>query len=159
VWFTVKGWNYAHGALNVQFHVVNESGKVVYPQDGGWVSKYLPEGASNYTLDAFSWDVYGLGNHTYTLVARISGEEEKATTTVTIKPVNGTELKQVGFECDDPEFNGQDNSDVMGDIGVNVGVTIVLGGLAELPRAAKRVWDFIGPIIIRKNQERTFEVM
>ena len=76
-----------------------------------------------------------------------------------VKPVKGTELEQVGFECDDPEFNGQDNSDVKGGIVVNVGVTIVLGGLVKLPRAAKRVWDFIGPIIIRKNQERTFGVM
>ncbi len=110
VWFTVKGWNYAHDALNVQFHVVNESGKVVYPKDGDWISKYLPEGASNYTLDAFSWDVYGVGNHTYTLVARISGEEENDSATITIKPVNGTELKQMGFECDDIHFDFKDRA-------------------------------------------------
>lgn|GEM_PF-3843452 len=29
-------------------------------------------------------------------------------------------------------------------------VTIVLGELLELPRAAKIVWDFVGPIIVGK---------
>ena len=101
VYFTIKGWNYAHDALNVQFHVVNESDKVVYPKNGGWISKYLPRGASNYTLDGFSWGVYGVGDHTYTLVARISGEEEKDTATIIVKPVNGTELQQAGFKCSD----------------------------------------------------------
>ena len=104
VYFTIKGWNYAHDALNVQFHVVNESDKVVYPKNGGWISKYLPRGASNYTLDGFSWGVYGVGDHTYTLVARISGEEEKDTVTITVRPVNGTELEQVGSECSDLYF-------------------------------------------------------
>ncbi len=104
VWFTVKGWNYAHDALNVQFHVVNESGKVVYPKDGDWISKYLPEGASNYTLASFDRDVYGVGNHTYTLVARISGEKENDSATITIKPVNGAKLKQVGTECSNLYF-------------------------------------------------------
>ncbi len=108
VYFTIKGWNYAHDALNVQFHVVNESGKVVYPKDGGWISKYLPEGASNYTLDGFSWGVHGVGDHTYTVIARISGEEEKDTVIITVKPVSGTELKQVGFECDDIHFDFRD---------------------------------------------------
>jgi len=267
VWFTIKGWNYAQGALNVQFHVVNESGKVVYPKDGGWVSKYIPKDAENYTLASFERDVFGVGNHTYTVIARISGEEEKDTATIIVKPVNGTKLRQVGFECDDPEFNWnhgeytatlvckafvynpsqnsieistvsvkewsvdnpdlkdslehawvvgypsvihrsetgvitfentahtrlgtlekdlfgayvgvsieyvispqnlrdltfrgfdtinikQDDSDVIGDIGVNVGVTIVLGELLELPRAAKIAWDFIGPIIIGKIKNK-----
>ena len=110
VYFTIKGWNYAHDALNVQFHVVNESGKVVYPKDGGWISKYLPEGASNYTIDGFSWGVHGVGNHTYTVIARISGEEEKGSVTITVRPVNGTELKQVGFECDDIHFDFRDRA-------------------------------------------------
>ena len=101
VFFTVGAWNFAGDALNVQFHVVDESGRVVYPRDGGWISKYLPKGASNYTLDAFNWDIYGVDNHTYTVIARISGEEENDTATIIVKPVNGTGLKQVGFECDD----------------------------------------------------------
>ncbi len=64
-----------------------------------------------------------------------------------ISPQNSKDLTFRGFDM----INiNQDNSDVIGDIGVNVGVTIVLGELLELPRAAKIVWDFIGPIIVGK---------
>ena len=110
MFFTVKAWNFANDALNVQFHVVNESGKVVYPKDGGWVSKYIPKDAENYTLASFGRNVFGIGNHTYTVVARISGEEEKDTATIIVKPVNGTELKQVGFECEDIHFDFKDSA-------------------------------------------------
>ncbi|WP_297513366.1 hypothetical protein [Thermococcus sp.] len=103
MFFTVKVWNFANDALNVQFHVVNESGKVVYPQKGGWVSKYIPKGAENYTLTSFDRDVFGIGDHTYTVVARISGEEENDSVTIKVTPSNGT-LKQVGFECSDLYF-------------------------------------------------------
>ncbi len=264
VFFTVGAWNFAGDALNVQFHVVDESGRVVYPRDGGWISKYLPKGASNYTLASFDLNVHGVGSYTYTVIARISGEEEKDTATITIKPANGTELKQVGFECDDLYFNWnrgaytatlvckafiynpsqntveissvsvdnwlvdnqdlkdtlehawvvkypkainaskievltfentahaglgtlehnlfganvlvvlkytispgkghdikfigteiinikQDNSDVIVDIGVNVGVAIVIGELVELPIVAELAWDIIiGPLVIGK---------
>ncbi len=101
VWFTIKGWNYAHDALNVQFRVVNGSDKVVYPRDGGWISKHLPEGASNYTLASFEGNVFGIGDHNYTVIARISGEEENDTATIIVKPMNGRELQQAGFKCSD----------------------------------------------------------
>ncbi|WP_457753906.1 hypothetical protein [Thermococcus sp.] len=44
----------------------------------------------------------------------------------------------------------QDNSDVIKDVGVSIGVTIVLGEILELPRTAKIIWDFVGPIILIK---------
>ena len=78
MFFTVRVWNFASDALNVQFHVVDEGGKVVYPRDGGWVSKYISKDAENYTLASFDKDVFGIGNHTYTVIARF--QEKKKTT-------------------------------------------------------------------------------
>ncbi|WP_457742401.1 glycine zipper family protein [Thermococcus sp.] len=98
MFFTVKAWNFASDALNFQFHVVNESGKVVYPKDGEWVSRYIPKDAENYTLASFDRNVFGIGDHTYTVVARISGEEENDSVTIKVKPA--TALKAF-MDCSD----------------------------------------------------------
>ncbi|WP_145955319.1 hypothetical protein [Thermococcus henrietii] len=100
VYFTVKAWNFASDGLNIHFKVTDGEGAVVKE-----FNRFVPKGAGNYSVDAFSLKVYGVGKHTYTLTASIPGEEEKSTVTVGVEPTNGTKLEQVGFECDNPEFN------------------------------------------------------
>jgi len=100
VFFNVKAWNFLDYGLSVEFKVSDGDGAVIKE-----FSRYLPALAENYSVDAFSLTVYGVGNHTYTLTASISGEVERSTATVEVEPTNGTELEQVGFECDNPEFN------------------------------------------------------
>jgi len=270
VWFTVHVRNFENTALSLSGFVEDGNGTVIKRIDG-FEGRIPTNGEKNIT---FSYTVYGVGNHTFKLFLdnydgkpNGKGEEHWSKTTVEVKPVNGTELKQVGFECDDPEFNWnrgeytatlvckafvynpaqnsvgisivsvkewsvnnrdlkdalehawvvkypeainaskigvitfentahtglgtleydlfganvlvalnytispksgddvtfvgtdiisikQDDKDVIGDVGVNVGVTIVLGELVELPRTAKLAWDFIGPIVIGKIKNK-----
>jgi len=59
-------------------------------------------------LDYQSYTIHGVGNHTFKVFLdnsdgkpNGSGEEHWDEVRVEVKPVNGTELEQVGFECDD----------------------------------------------------------
>ena len=110
VTFIVKVWNHDSSALSLSGFVQDEDGVVIKKIEG--FEGRVPANAQNYTLTAFSLDVYGVGNHTYKLFLDNSdgepngvGEEHWSEVTVEVKSINGTELKQVGFECDDPEFN------------------------------------------------------
>jgi len=105
VFFTVKAWNFGDQAVSLSGFVEDENGTVV-KSVGGFIGR-LPANTRNYTLTAFSLDVYGVGNHTYKLFLdnydgkpNGAGEEHWSKVTVEVEPTNGT-LKQVGFECDD----------------------------------------------------------
>ena len=110
VFFTVRVWNFENSALSLSGFVEDEDGAVVKKIDG--FEGRVPANAQNYTLTAFSLDVYGVGNHTYKLFLdntdgkpNGAGEEEWSEVKVEVKPMSGVELEQVGFECNDPEFN------------------------------------------------------
>ena len=115
VFFTVRAWNFEDQAVSLSGFVEDEDGAIVKSIDG--FEGRVPANAQNYTLTAFSLDVYGVGNHTYRLFldnydgeANGKGEEHWSEVRVEVKPMNGTELKQVGFECDDIYFDFKDRA-------------------------------------------------
>jgi len=105
--FTVKASNYLGNAYSLFGYVVDEDGAVIKR-----VSTTLPASAQDYTLTSFSLQVSGVGTHTYTLFLdnydgepNGIGEEHWDEVRVIVHPSNETELQQVAFECNDPEFN------------------------------------------------------
>lgn len=115
VTFIVKVWNHDSSALSLSGFVQDEDGTIVKSIDG--FKGRVPAGAQNYTLTAFTLDVYGVGIHTFKLFLdnydgkpNGAGEEHWDEVTVEVKPTNGTELKQVGFECDDLYFDFRDRA-------------------------------------------------
>ncbi|GEM_PF-984444 len=114
VYFTVKVWNFENSAIPLSGFVKDENGTIVKSIDG--FEGRVPANAQNYTLTAFSLDVYGVGNHTFKLFLdnadgepNGAGEEHWSEVTVEVKPTNGT-LKQVGFECKDIYFDFRDRA-------------------------------------------------
>lgn len=108
VFFTVRIWNFDSSAISVRGFVEDESGAIIKRIDG-FEGRAPANGEKNIS---FSYTIHGVGNHTFRVFLdnydgepNGAGEEHWAEVTVEVKPVNGTELKQVGFECDDPEFN------------------------------------------------------
>ncbi len=110
-----------------------------------WVVKY-PEAINASKIGVITFENIAHAGLT-TLEKDLFGAYVGVSIEYVISPKNSRDLTLKGFDIINIK---QDNSDVMGDIGVNVGVTIVLGELVELPRAVKLAWDFIGPIIIGK---------
>jgi len=93
VFFTVKAWNFEDQAVSLSGFVEGENGTIVKSIDG--FEGRLPANARNYTLTAFSLDVYGVGNHTYKLFLdnydgkpNGAGEEHWSKVTVEVKPIS-----------------------------------------------------------------------
>ncbi|WP_175059044.1 hypothetical protein [Thermococcus sp. 2319x1] len=63
-----------------------------------------------------------------------------------ISPQNSTDLTFTGF---DTTIIKQDDSDLILNVGVIV-PTVLLGEVVELPTVARIIWDFGGPIVLRK---------
>ena len=91
MFFTVKAWNFASQAVSLSGFVEDEDGAVV-KSIGGFEGR-VPANVQNYTLTAFSLDVYGVGNHTYKLFfdnvdgkPNGAGEEHWSEVTVEVKP-------------------------------------------------------------------------
>ncbi|WP_048151448.1 hypothetical protein [Palaeococcus ferrophilus] len=108
VYLTVKVRNFDAGALSLSGFVEDESGAIIKRIDG-FEGRIPANGVKNIT---FGYTVYGVGAHAFRVFLdnydgepNGKGEEHWAEVTMEVKPVNGRELKQVGFECDDPEFN------------------------------------------------------
>ncbi|MDK2913244.1 MAG: hypothetical protein PWQ79_159 [Thermococcaceae archaeon] len=107
VFFTVRIWNFDSSAISVRGFVEDESGAIIKRIDG-FEGGVPANGGRNVS---FSYTIHGVGNHAFKLFLdnydgepNGAGEEHWAEVTVKVKPVNGTELKQVGFECSDLYF-------------------------------------------------------
>ncbi|AIF69881.1 hypothetical protein PAP_07455 [Palaeococcus pacificus DY20341] len=112
VYFTIKAWNYGNTAIPLSGFVEDEDGAVVKRIDG--FAGRLPANAQNYTLTAFSLDVYGIGNHTFKLFLdnydgkpNGAGEEHWSEVKVEVKPWKA-DLK---LECDDGVVLGENDVD------------------------------------------------
>ncbi|WP_456365689.1 hypothetical protein [Thermococcus sp.] len=104
VYFTAEVRNYESEALSLVGFVEDEEGAVIKRIDG-FEGRIPANGEKNIT---FSYKVYSVGEHTFKLFLdnydgkpNGYGAENWSKTTVEVKPVNGTELKQVEFECND----------------------------------------------------------
>ncbi|MFA4720004.1 hypothetical protein [Pyrococcus kukulkanii] len=111
VTFLVKVWNYNSDRVSLKGFVSDGDGAIVKNID--WT--VIPANAQNYTVTTFTLTVYGVGEHKYKLFLdnydgkpNGKGEEHWDEVRVEVRPMNGTELKQVGFECNDPEFHWED---------------------------------------------------
>ncbi len=112
VFFTVKAWNFANQAIPLSGFVEDEKGAIVKSIDG--LEGRVPGNAQNYTLTAFSLDVYGVGNHTYKLFLdnadgepNGAGEEHWSEVTMEVTPWKA----DMKLECDSKVVLNKDDVD------------------------------------------------
>ncbi|ASI99775.1 hypothetical protein A3L02_09465 [Thermococcus celer Vu 13 = JCM 8558] len=108
VFLQVHVWNHANSAISVKGFIEDEEGAVIKRIDG-YEGRIPAKGYKNLT---FTYNLAGVGNHTFKLFLdnydgepNGAGEEHWSNVAVEVKPMKGSELKQVGFDCNDPEFN------------------------------------------------------
>ncbi|NJE03965.1 hypothetical protein E3E27_07470 [Thermococcus sp. MV11] len=106
VYLQVKAWNYDGSLIPVK-GFIEVDGDVIKN-----IEAKIPASANGDQILKLRYNFAGVGTHTikvfldnYDGEPNGEGEEYWSEVRVEVKPMNGTELKQVGFECDDPEFN------------------------------------------------------
>ncbi|CAD5243204.1 conserved protein of unknown function [Thermococcus camini] len=105
VYLQVKAWNYDGSSITVK-------GFIEFGNESIGIEAKIPANANGDSIITPRRNIVGVGTHTIKLFLdnydgkpNGKGEEHWSEVRVEVKPMNGTELKQVGFECDDAKFN------------------------------------------------------
>ncbi|AIF69871.1 hypothetical protein PAP_07405 [Palaeococcus pacificus DY20341] len=153
MYFTIKAWNYGNTAIPLSGFVEDEDGAVVKRIDG--FAGRLPANAQNYTLTAFSLDVYGIGNHTFKLFLdnydgkpNGAGEEHWSEVRVEVKSVGNV---IASMECE-PVIVPLDESTTCTVHLELKSADTVRRNLVEVEFGRKRVWPD-GPSSVTVNKQ------